>query len=94
MPKFIVNMNIVEAKSTNFIIEADKEDDIYDAFGELDFTYFEKNCKWLTSEYEPPDIEQVTEVEGKIPNRPICTKEQNKKLQKKFSNIIKGFNNA
>ena len=51
MPKFIVNMNYVEAKSTNFIIEAESEGDIHDVFGEENFEYpfFDENCKWWES---------------------------------------------
>lgn len=91
MPKFIVNMNFVEAKSTNFVIEANDEDDIRDALGELDYTFFEKNCRWLTSDYEPPIIDNIEVVNGKLPNNTICTKEQNKKIQSKFNKIMVNF---
>lgn len=91
MPKFLVNMNFVEAKSTNFIIEADHEDDVHDALGELDYTFFEKNCKWVTSDYEPPVIDNITVIVGKVPNKAICTKEQNKKIQSRFNKIMSMF---
>lgn len=91
MPKFIVNMNFVEAKSTNFIIEAENEDDIHDALNELDSTFFEKNCKWLTSDYEPPIIDNVEIVKGKVPNKTICSKEQTKKIQSSFNQIMVNF---
>lgn len=91
MPKFLINMNFVEAKSTNFIIEAKDEDDIRDVLGELDYTFFEKNCRWLSSNYEPPIIENIEEIKNKLPNRTICTKEQNKKIQTKFDKIMVHF---
>jgi hypothetical protein len=94
MPKFLVNMNYVEAKSTNFIIEAQSEDDIRDAFGEENFEYpfFDENCKWITSQFEPPVIEDITKFTGKIPNHPICTKAQNNKIQRLFNKTIKQLN--
>lgn len=91
MPKFIVNMNYVEAKSTNFIIEAESEGDIHDVFGEENFEYpfFDENCKWVTSQFEPPVIDNITMFTGKVPNKTICTKEQNNKIQKLFNKTIK-----
>jgi hypothetical protein len=91
MPKFIVNMNYVEAKSTNFIIEAESEGDIHDVFGEENFEYpfFDENCKWITSQFEPPVIDNITMFTGKVPNKIICTKEQNDKIQKLFNKTIK-----
>lgn len=91
MPKFIVNMNFVESKSTNFVLEANDEDDIRDALGELDYSFFEKHCKWLTSGYEPPIIDNIEEVKDKISNKTICTKEQTKKIQRKFNKIMVSF---
>lgn len=79
-------MNLVEAKSTSFVIEAEDSDDIYEALGELDFTYFEKNCKWVTSEYEPPIIEDIVSA-GK--NKGICNLDQTKKIQTKYNQLIK-----
>jgi len=83
-------MNLVEAKTTTFIIEADNEDEIHDALGELDYTYFEKNCRWLTSEYEPPIIEDIRLVKDKS-EKPICTKKQQDKIQKQFNKIMVNF---
>lgn len=91
MPKFLVNMNFVEAKSTNFIIEADDEDDVQDALGELDYSFFEKNCKWLSSDYEPPTIDNIEELKDKVPNKTICNKEQNKKIQSRFNKVMAMF---
>lgn len=91
MPKFIVNMNFMEAKSTNFVIEAENEDDIHDALGELEYTFFEKNCRWLTSDFEAPAIDNVKLVEGKLPNKTICSKEQTKKIQSRFNKIMINF---
>ena len=91
MPKFIVNMNYVEAKSTSFIIEAESEGDIHDVFGEENFEYpfFDENCKWITSQFEPPVIDNITMFIGKVPSKVICTKEQNNKIQKLFNKTIK-----
>jgi hypothetical protein len=96
MPKFLVNMNYVEAKGTNFIIEAESEDDIRDAFGEenFDYPFFDENCKWVTDQFEPPIIEDITKFVGKIPRDPICTKTQNNKIQKLFNKTIKQLNEA
>ena len=52
MPKFLVKMNVVEARETSFIIEADNENDIHDGLSELSYNYFERNCDWVTTEYE------------------------------------------
>jgi len=61
MPKFLVTMNVVEAKRTSFVIQADNEDDVYDAVGEIDNDFFEnhENVKWVCSDYEPPIIDGV-----------------------------------
>lgn len=91
MPKFLVNMNYVEAKSTNFVIEAKNEDDVYDALGEIPSSFFEKNLKWLTSLYEPPVIDNVMLIEKKLPNKTISSKEQTSKLQQKFDRVIITF---
>lgn len=90
MPKFLVSMNVVEAKTTSFIIETDSEDDIHDAFGEENFEYpfFDENCKWVTSEFEPPIVDNIKEIKGNIPHI-ICTKTQNNKIQKLFNKTIK-----
>ena len=95
MPKFIVNMNYVEAKNTSFIIETENESDIHDVFGEENFEYpfFDENCKWVTSEFEPPVIDDITEIKGSIPYI-ICTKTQNNKIQKLFNKTIKQLDEA
>lgn len=90
MPKFFVQMNIVEAKTTNFIVNAKDENDVYDALGELDGSYFEKNLKWVISAYESPEIDTVAIVSGKTP-KTLCTKDQTNKLQRKFDRIITTF---
>lgn len=90
MPKFLVSMNFVEAKSTTFIIEAENMSDIHDAFGEENFEYsfFEDNCKWVTSEFQPAEVDDVSLIKGKSPDT-ICTKAQNNKIQKLFNKTIK-----
>lgn len=90
MPKFLVSMNIVEAKTTSFVIETENEDDIHDAFGEENFEYpfFDENCKWVTSEFEPPVVDNIKEIKGNTPYI-ICTKTQNNKIQKVFNKTIK-----
>lgn len=95
MPKFLVSMNYVEAKSTSFIIETDSEDDIHDAFGEENFEYpfFDENCKWVTSEFEPPTVDDIKEIKDNIPYI-ICTKTQNDKIQKLFNKTIKQLDEA
>lgn len=91
MPKFLVKMNVVEAKVTSFVIEADSTDDIHDALGELDFTYFEDNCRWTSSDYEPPIIEDISPTKK---NTGICTLEQNTEIQNKYNEIIKELSGA
>jgi hypothetical protein len=86
MPKFLVTMNLVEAKATTFVIEAKSSDDVHDALGELDYNYFEENCEWITSDYEPPIVESV-EVTKK--GLGVCDAKKNKKIQTKFNKIIK-----
>jgi hypothetical protein len=93
MPKFLVKMNVVEAKETTFIIEADDEDDVYDGLGELDYNYFEKNCDWVSVEYEPPIIDDVKDVTNLDQTKGFTILDKNKKIQKRFTNIIKGFSN-
>ena len=97
MPKFLVRMNYVEAKSTNFVIEAESESDIHDVFGEENFEYpfFDENCKWVTSQFEPPVIDDITEIKVNIPfPYIICTKTQNNKIQKLFNRTIKQLDEA
>jgi len=89
MPKFLVKMNYVEAKNTSFVIQANNEDDVHDALGELDFTFFEKNCNWTTTEYEPPVIEDVEETKNGLG---FCDASKNKKIQTKFDKIVAKFN--
>ena len=92
MPKFIVNMNMVEIKRANFVLEAKNEEDVHDALSELDYNYFLKNLKWETTDFEPPLIDSVEKVKGR---KNICvtsTKTQTSKIQKKFNTIIEEFN--
>jgi hypothetical protein len=95
MPKFFVSMNFAEVKSTTFIIEAENEDDIHDAFSEENFEYsfFEDNCKWVTSEFQPAEIDDVSLIKGKFSDT-ICTKAQNNKIQKLFNKTIKQLGEA
>lgn len=96
MPKFLVSMNVVEAKTTTFIIEAENEDEIHDAFSEENFEYpfFDENCRWITSQFEPPVVDNITMFIGKVPNKVICTKAQNNKIQKLFNKTIKQLDEA
>lgn len=95
MPKFLVSMNYVEVKSTSFIIETDSENNIHDVFGEENFEYpfFDENCKWVTSEFEPPTVDDIKEIKGDTPYI-ICTKTQNNKIQKLFNKTIKQLDEA
>lgn len=95
MPKFLVSMNVLEAKTTSFIIETKSEGDIHDAFGEENFEYpfFDENCKWVTSAFEPPIVDDIKEIKGNIPYI-ICTKTQNDKIQKLFNKTIKQLDEA
>lgn len=88
MPKFLVTMNYVEAKSTSFVIEAENESDVNDGLGELDSDFFEKNCQWTTTDYEPPVIENVEQTKKGLG---FCDASKNKKIQNKFNKIIKQF---
>lgn len=92
MAKFLVKMNVVEAKETTFIIEADNESDVYDGLGELDYNYFEKNCDWVSVEYEPPIIDNVKKINAGQ-TKGFTSTEKNQRIQKKFTNIIKEFSN-
>ena len=88
MPKYLVTMNVVEAKTTSFVIQANNESDVFDGLSELESDYFEKNCQWITLEYEPPTIESV-EVTKK--GLGFCDSNKNKRIQSKFNKIIKEF---
>lgn len=84
-------MNVVEAKETTFIIEADNIDDVHDGLGELDYNYFEKNCDWISVEYEPPLIENVKQI-NRDQTKGLTGLMKNKRIQKRFSSIIDNFN--
>ena len=94
MGKFLVTMNVVEAKRTSFVIEADNEDDVYDAIGEIDNDFFEnhENVKWVCSDYEPPIIDGVELLTKKNEKSVCCTVKQQKAIQKEFDKIIEFFN--
>lgn len=92
MPKFIVNMNMVEIKRANFVLEAKNEEDVQDALSELDYDYFLNNLKWETSDFEPPLIDSVEKVKGRKNISVTTTKTQTSKIQKKFNTIIEEFN--
>lgn len=84
MPKFLVSMNVVEARSAKFIIEADDEDSVYEGIGNIESDFLEENIKWHTSEYEPPIIDEVKSI-------PEDSKDYvlNKKIQKEFNRSLK-----
>lgn len=87
MPKFLVSMNIVEARSAKFIIEAEDEDAVYDGISNIDMDVLEKDIKWYTSEYEPPVIDDVKTIPNDSKDYTI-----NKKIQKEFEKSIKELN--
>lgn len=94
MPKFFITMNYVEAKRASFVIDANNEDDIYEAFGEIDNDFFEnhENIKWVCSDYEPPIIDNIEPLSTKNKNNISCTIKQQKQIQKKFDGVIEYFN--
>lgn len=96
MSKFLVTMNYVEAKRTSFVIEADNEDDVYEAIGEIDNDFFEnhENVKWVCSDYEPPIIDGVELLNKKNEQSVCCTIKQQKAIQKEFDKVIEFFNQA
>lgn len=89
-------MNYVEAKRTSFVIEADNEDDVYEAIGEIDNDFFEnhENIKWVCSDYEPPIIDGVELLNKKNEQSVCCTVKQQKTIQKEFDKVIEFFNQA
>ena len=87
MPKFLVSMNIVEARSAKFIIEAEDEDAVYEGIGNIESDFLEENIKWYTSEYEPPVIDEVKTVPENSKDYTL-----NKKIQKEFDKSIKELN--
>lgn len=84
MPKFLVSMNIVEARSAKFIIEAEDEDAVYEGIGNIESDFLEENIKWCTSQYEPPVIDEVKTVPENSKDYTL-----NKKIQKEFDKSIK-----
>jgi len=84
MPKFLVSMNVVEARSAKFIIEAEDEDAIWDGIGSMDMDILEENLEWHTSEYESPEIDEIKVIPKNSKDYTI-----NKKIQKEFNKIIK-----
>lgn len=84
MPKFLVSMNIVEARSAKFIIEAEDEDAVYEGISNIESDFLEENIKWYTSEYEPPVIDEVKTVPENSKDYTL-----NKKIQKEFDKNIK-----
>jgi hypothetical protein len=87
-------MNYVEAKRASFVINADSEDDVYEALGEIDTDFFEnhENVKWVCSDYEPPVIDGVEPLSNKNKNNISCNLKQQKQIQKKFDGVIEYFN--
>lgn len=84
MPKFLVSMNFVVARSSKFIIEAEDEDAVYEGIGNIESDFLEENIKWHTSEYEPPIIDEVKTVPEDSKDYTL-----NKKIQKEFDKSIK-----
>lgn len=96
MPKFFVTMNYVEAKRASFVIEAENESDVFEGLGEIDHDFFEnhENLKWVCSDYEPPIIDGVEQVNNKNKNQVSCTVKQQKQIQKEFDKVIDFFNKS
>lgn len=92
MPKFVVNMNMVEIQRASFVLEAKNEEDVRDALSELDYSYFLNNLKWKTSDFEPPLVDAIDIVKGRKNISVTSTKAQTAKIQKKFNTIIEEFN--
>ena len=80
MPKFLVSMNVVEARSSKFIIEADDEAAVYDGISNINIDILEKDIKWHTSGYEPPVIDDVKIIQEDSKDYTL-----NKKIQKEFN---------
>lgn len=89
MPKFLVSMNVVEARSAKFIIEAEDEAAVYDGISSIDIDILEKDIKWYTSEYEPPVIDDVEIIPENSKDYTL-----NKKIQKEFYKAIKQLDEA
>ena len=84
MPKFLVSMNVVEARSAKFIIEAEDEESAYSGIENIDMDTLESIIAWHTSEYEPPAIDEVKTIPDDSKDYSI-----NKKIQKEFNKSIK-----
>lgn len=89
MPKFLVSMNVVEARSAKFIIEAEDEAAVYDGISNINIDILEKDIKWYTSGYEPPDIDDVKIIPEDSKDYTL-----NKKIQKEFDKAIKQLDEA
>lgn len=77
-------MNVVEARSAKFIIEAEDEDSVHEGISNIDMDILEKDIKWHTSNYEPPIIDDVQTIPKNSKDYSI-----NKKIQKEFNKSLK-----
>lgn len=84
MPKFLVSMNFVVARSSKFIVEADDEESVYSGIENIDMDTLESIIEWHTSEYEPPAIDGVKTIPNDSKDYSV-----NKKIQKEFNKSIK-----
>ena len=89
MPKFLVSMNFVVARSSKFIIEAEDEESVYSGIENIDMDTLESTIEWYTSEYEPPAIDEVKTIPDDSKDYTI-----NKKIQKEFNKAIKQLDEA
>lgn len=78
MPKYEVIMNYVEAKCGKFVVEAKDPDELHDLIGELDLDFIEENVNFITTDYEPPVIEDYSKVHRDTPVHPLIQQEMDK----------------
>lgn len=81
MPKYKVRMNYVEAKGTEFVVEAKDPDELHDVLGEIDTDVIENIVEWVCTGYEPPIIEEYEKVNKNTPVHPLVQKEIDKVLK-------------
>jgi hypothetical protein len=77
MPKYKVTMNLVEAKQAEFVVEARDPDELHELLGEVDMDFLEENAGFVTTDYEPPIIEEYEKVNKDTPVHKEIQKEMN-----------------
>jgi hypothetical protein len=78
MPKYEVIMNYVEAKQAKFVVQAKDPDELHELLGEVDMDYLEENAGFVTTNYEPPIIEEYEKVNRDTPVHQGIQGEMNK----------------